>query len=51
MFIWIVQGLAFALALAGFFGAAAIENRFQLFSRPPKDTPQIAPARTAIAAE
>ncbi|HTW36917.1 MAG TPA: hypothetical protein VMD53_20025 [Rhizomicrobium sp.] len=48
---FIVQGLAFALALAGFLMAVAVENRFQSFSRRPKDTLEIAPVSATIAAE
>lgn len=51
MFIWVVQGLAFVLALAGFFIAAAVENRFQHFSPPPKDIPSVKPVAVPIAAE
>jgi len=39
---FVVQGLAFALAFAGFLMAAAVENRLRSFSRPAKDP---APAR------
>jgi hypothetical protein len=51
MFVWIVQGLAFALALMGFFIAAAVENRFQSFLRAPKNIPSVKPVAVPVAAE
>lgn len=51
MFMLIVQGLAFALALGGFLMAAAVENRFLSFARPARDVSAVKPVTIALAAE
>jgi hypothetical protein len=51
MYVWIIQGLAFALALGGFLAAAAVEHRFQSYLSAPKDVPAINSIPTTVAAE
>ena len=47
----LVQGLAFALALAGFLAATAVENRFQNYLRPSWEPPPVKPVAVPLAAE
>jgi hypothetical protein len=51
MYVWIIQGLAFALALGGFLAAAAVEHRFQSYLPESKDIPSIKPVPATAAAE
>jgi hypothetical protein len=48
---FVVQGLAFALALGGFLMAAAVENRFRSFQPPLRDIPSVKPVAIPVAAE
>jgi len=51
MFVWVVQGLAFVLAMTGFCIAATVENRFQSFLPRPKDIPSGQSVAVRVAAE
>jgi hypothetical protein len=51
MFMLIVQGLAFALALGGFLMAAAVENRFRSFLPPAMEMSPVRPVAVPVVAE